>query len=101
EAMHEQFGDWLLAVAGYNTGEGNVERALKRAQAAHSRAVFWGNSQYLPAETQAYVPRLLAVRQLVSDPLKYGISLPAVTNSRPFAVVDTRGPIQNALDGRA
>ena len=97
EAMHEQFGDWLLAVAGYNTGEGNVERALKRAQAAHKSADFWGISQYLPAETQAYVPRLLAVRQLVSDPLKYGISLPAVTNSRRFAVVDTGSQIDMAL----
>jgi peptidoglycan lytic transglycosylase D len=97
EAMHEQFGDWLLAVAGYNTGEGNVERALKRAQAAGKAGDFWGISQYLPAETQAYVPRLLAVRQLVSDPLKYGISLPAVTNSRRFAVVDTGSQIDMAL----
>jgi peptidoglycan lytic transglycosylase D len=97
EAMHEQFGDWLLAVAGYNTGEGNVERALKRAQAAGKSGDFWGISQYLPTETQAYVPRLLAVRQLVSDPLKYGISLPAVTNSRRFAVVDTGSQIDMAL----
>jgi len=97
EAMHEEFGDWLLAVAGYNTGEGNVERAIKRAQAAHKPADFWGISQYLPAETQAYVPRLLAVRQLVSDPVKYGISLPAVTNSRQFAVVDTGSQIDMAL----
>ena len=97
EAMHEQFGDWLLAVAGYNTGEGNVERALKRAQAAGKSGDFWSISQYLPAETQTYVPRLLAVRQLVSDPLKYGISLPAVTNSRRFAVVDTGSQIDMAL----
>jgi membrane-bound lytic murein transglycosylase D len=97
EAMHEQFGDWLLAVAGYNTGEGNVERALKRAQAAGKSGDFWSISQYLPAETQAYVPRLLAVRQLVSDPLKYGVSLPAVTNSRRFAVVDTGSQIDMAL----
>ncbi len=97
ETMHEQFGDWLLAVAGYNTGEGNVQRALKRAQAAGKSGDFWSISQYLPAETQAYVPRLLAVRQLVSDPLKYGISLPAVTNSRRFAVVDTGSQIDMAL----
>jgi membrane-bound lytic murein transglycosylase D len=97
EAMHEQFGDWLLAVAGYNTGEGNVERALKRAKAAGKPADFWGISQYLPNETQTYVPRLLAVRQLVSDPLKYGVSLPAVTNSRRFAVVDTGSQIDMAL----
>ena len=97
EAMHEEFGDWLLAVAGYNTGEGNVERALKRAQAAGKSGDFWSISQYLPAETQTYVPRLLAVRQLVSDPLKYGISLPAVTNARRFSVVDTGSQIDMAL----
>ena len=97
EAMHEQFGDWLLAIAGYNTGEGNVERARRRAQAAGKSGDFWSISQYLPAETQTYVPRLLAVRQLVSDPLKYGISLPAVTNSRRFAVVDTGSQIDMAL----
>ncbi len=97
EAMHDQFGDWLLAIAGYNTGEGNVERALKRAQAAGKSGDFWSISQYLPAETQSYVPRLLAVRELVSDPLKYGVSLPAVTNSRRFAVVDTGSQIDMAL----
>jgi len=97
EAMHEEFGDWLLAIAGYNTGEGNVERALKRAQAAGKSGDFWSISQYLPAETQTYVPRLLAVRQLVSDPLRYGISLPAVTNSRRFEVVDTGSQIDMAL----
>ena len=57
EAMHEQFGDWLLAIAGYNAGEGNVERARKRAQAAGKSGDFWSISQYLPAETQTYVPR--------------------------------------------
>jgi membrane-bound lytic murein transglycosylase D len=97
EAMHEQFDDWLLAIAGYNAGEGNVERARRRAQAAGKSGDFWSISQYLPAETQTYVPRLLAVRQLVADPLKYGISLPAVTNSRRFAVVDTGSQIDMAL----
>jgi membrane-bound lytic murein transglycosylase D len=97
EAMHEQFGDWLLAIAGYNTGEGNVERALKKAEAAGKSGDFWSISQYLPAETRTYVPRLLAVRQLVSDPLKYGVSLPALTNERRFAVVDTGSQIDMAL----
>ena len=97
EQMHEEFGDWLLAVAGYNTGEGNVERALRRAQAAGKTGDFWGIRGYLPAETQTYVPRLLAVRELVSDPLKYGVSLPALTNQRRFAVVDIGSQIDMAL----
>ncbi|HUL82961.1 MAG TPA: LysM peptidoglycan-binding domain-containing protein [Gammaproteobacteria bacterium] len=97
EAMHEEFGDWLLAVAGYNTGEGNVERAVARAKAAGKPQDFWGIRGYLPNETQAYVPRLLAVRELVADPLKYGVSLPALTNERRFAVVDIGSQIDMAL----
>jgi membrane-bound lytic murein transglycosylase D len=97
EAMHEEFGDWLLAVAGYNTGEGNVERALHRAEAAGKPRDFWSIRGYLPTETQAYVPRLLAVRELVSDPVKYGVSLPALTNERRFAVVDIGSQIDMAL----
>ena len=97
EEMHEEFGDWLLAVAGYNTGEGNVERALRRAQAAGKPTDFWGIRGYLPAETQTYVPRLLAVRELVGDPLKYGVSLPSITNERRFVVVDVGSQIDMAL----
>ena len=97
EQMHEEFGDWLLAVAGYNAGEGNVERALRRARAAGKSGDFWSVKGYLPAETRTYVPRLLAVRELVADPLKYGLSLPEVTNERRFAVVDTGSQIDMAL----
>ena len=65
----EQFdGDWLLAVAGYNSGEGNVARALKKAAAAGKPQDFWGIKSYLPAETRTYVPRLLAIAELVGNP---------------------------------
>ncbi|HSC16761.1 MAG TPA: transglycosylase SLT domain-containing protein, partial [Gammaproteobacteria bacterium] len=61
EDLHRQFdGDWLLAVAGYNSGEGNVARALRKAAAAGKPQDFWGIKNYLPAETRTYVPRLLA-----------------------------------------
>jgi len=96
--MHEQFGgDWLLAVAGYNSGEGNVERALRRAETDGKPKDFWGIRSYLPAETRTYVPRLLAVRELVADPLKYGIALPPLTNEPHFAVVETGSQIDMAL----
>jgi membrane-bound lytic murein transglycosylase D len=98
EDLHEQFnGDWLLAVAGYNSGEGNVARALKRAAADGKPQDFWGIRSYLPAETRTYVPRLLAVRELVADPLKYGIVLPPLANEASFSVVDTGGQIDMAL----
>lgn len=98
ERLHEQFnGDWLLAVAGYNSGEGNVARALKRAAAESRPQDFWGVKAYLPAETRTYVPRLLAVAALVADPEAHGVSLPAVPNEARFAVVETGGQIDMAL----
>jgi membrane-bound lytic murein transglycosylase D len=97
-AMHDQFGgDWLLAVAGYNSGEGNVVRALRRAEADGKPKDFWGIKSYLPAETRTYVPRLLAVRDLVADPVKYGIALPPLANDAQFAVVETGSQIDMAL----
>jgi membrane-bound lytic murein transglycosylase D len=98
EALNKEFdGDWLLAVAGYNSGEANVERAIKRAAAAKKPTDFWGIKNYLPAETRTYVPRLLAVCDLVAHPERYGITLPEIPNQARFAVVSTGGQIDMAL----
>jgi membrane-bound lytic murein transglycosylase D len=98
QQLHAQFdGDWLLAVAGYNSGEGNVERALKKAAAAKRPQDFWGIKSYLPAETRTYVPRLLAVAGLVATPAEFGITLPELRNEAQFAVVETGGQIDVAL----
>jgi membrane-bound lytic murein transglycosylase D len=101
EHLHEQFdGDWLLAVAGYNSGEGNVARALKRAAAAGKTQDFWGIKNYLPAETRTYVPRLLAIAELVGNPAAFGVTLPELRNEARFAVVETGGQIDMALAAR-
>jgi membrane-bound lytic murein transglycosylase D len=101
EQLHEQFnGDWLLAVAGYNSGEGNVARALKKAAAAGKGQDFWGIKSYLPAETRTYVPRLLAIAALVGDPAANGVTLPELRNEARFAVVETGGQIDMALAAR-
>src|SRR5688572_2240307 len=98
EDLHRQFdGDWLLAVAGYNSGEGNVARALKKAAAAGKPQDFWGVKNYLPAETRTYVPRLLAIAELVGNPEAFDITLPELTNEQRFAVVATGGQIDMAL----
>lgn len=98
ELLHKQFdGDWLLAVAGYNSGPGNVSRALKRAAAANKGSDFWSIRPYLPRETRTYVPRLLAMRALVAEPEQYGITLPEIANEPYFAVVDTGGQIDMTL----
>jgi membrane-bound lytic murein transglycosylase D len=98
EDLNRQFnGDWLLAVAGYNSGEGNVARALKKAAAAGKPQDFWGIKNYLPAETRTYVPRLLAIAELVGDPAALGVTLPELRNESRFAVVETGGQIDMAL----
>jgi len=98
QSLHEMFdGDWLLAVAGYNSGEGNVTRALRRARNADEPTHFWHIKRYLPRETRTYVPRLLAIAQLVADPAAHDIELPALTDTPYFAVVETGGQIDMAL----
>jgi membrane-bound lytic murein transglycosylase D len=98
QSLHALFGgDWLLAVAGYNSGEGNVLRALQRAKAAGEPADFWGIRRYLPPETRTYVPRLIAVRTLVAEPEAHGIALPEVPNAPYFSIVETGGQIDMAL----
>jgi membrane-bound lytic murein transglycosylase D len=98
EDLNRQFdGDWLLAVAGYNSGEGNVARALKKAAAAGKPQDFWGIKNYLPPETRTYVPRLLAIAALVGNPEAFGVTLPELSNEPRFAVVETGGQIDMAL----
>jgi membrane-bound lytic murein transglycosylase D len=98
ELLHAQFGgDWLLAVAGYNSGEGNVARAISRAEADGRPTDFWGIRQDLPAETAAYVPKLLAIRDLVADPAAFELELPEIEDAPYFAAVPTDGQIDIAL----
>ncbi len=93
QRLHRMFdGDWLLAIAAYNSGEGNVRRAVRRAGAG---STFW--ELRLPRETEAYVPRLLALARLVAAPQDFGISLPYVADQPYFAVVETGSQIDLAL----
>lgn len=84
-------GDWLLAVAAYNCGEGCVGRAVKRNQSLGLPADYW-NLQ-LPGETMNYVPRLLALAQIVSSPEQYGILLPELNDEPYFAQVTIKRPL--------
>jgi membrane-bound lytic murein transglycosylase D len=91
-ALHDMFdGDWLQAIAAYNCGEGNVARAIRRNQAAHKKTDFWNLK--LPAETRSYVPRLLAMRDIVANPEKYGLSIEGMPDIPYFAKVETGGQI--------
>src|SRR5579872_2813541 len=96
QSLHDEFnGDWLLAIAAYNCGEAAVERAVEINRAKGKPIDFW--SLRLPKETQAYVPKLLAMRRLVLDPEKYDISISPIPNQPYFTRVDTRGQIDLKL----
>ena len=86
-------GDWLLSLAAYNAGEGTVSRAIERNQRLGLPTDYW-NLQ-LPKETQDYVPKLLALSQIVMAPEAYGIDLHPIANEPYFEVVNLK---QERLD---
>lgn len=94
-------GDWLLSIAAYNCGEGAVRRARAKAVANGKGTDFWSIRPYLPRETQAYVPRLLAVAAAVRDPKQFGLSLEPVANKPYFDVVKLRGQLDLAVAAKA
>lgn len=77
--MHRHFrGNWFLAIASYNTGAGKVGRAIKKSNTYIGTANFWDLD--LPRETELYVPKLIALRDIVLNPSSYGIKLPSLKN---------------------
>lgn len=91
--MHN--GDWQLAIASYNFGGGNVRRAIARNRALGRNTDFFSLS--MPAETRAYVPKLIALARLVRNPAAYGVSLPYIPDAPYFRVVQTGGPVDLRL----
>jgi membrane-bound lytic murein transglycosylase D len=85
--LHDMFGDWYLALAAYNWGEGNVQRAIARNQAAGLPTDY--ASLRMPNETRNYVPKLQAVKNIVMNPQVYGLSLPSIPNHPYFVSVTT------------
>jgi membrane-bound lytic murein transglycosylase D len=92
QALHDQFGDWLLAIAAYNVGELGVQRAIDYNQAHGKPTDFWHLN--LPAETRAYVPKLLAMKRLMAEPERYGLDFAPIPNEPYFAVIETGSQLQ-------
>lgn len=91
-ALQREFkGDWLLALAAYNSGAGTVRKAIRKNRRKGLGTDFWSLS--LPKETRAYVPKLLALAKLVKKPEQYGITLKPIANQPYFAVANTGGQI--------
>jgi soluble lytic murein transglycosylase-like protein len=83
--LRSHFGDWLLALAAYNCGQGTVDAAIASNRAAGLGTDYW--SLNLPAETMDYVPRLLAVAHIFANPSGYGLRLSPLHNEPYFTRV--------------
>ena len=83
--LHDQFGDWQLALAAYNWGQGNVLRAIKRNQAAGLPTDY--DSLRMPDETRNYYPKLQAVKNIVRQPEAFALALPPLRNHPYFVSV--------------
>ena len=95
QKLHTDFGDWQLALAAYNSGEGTVGRAIKHNQEIGMPTDFWSLS--LPKETTKYVPKFMAIAHLLNEPAEYNITLNTIEDTPFFTVVNTGSQIDLAL----
>lgn len=91
EDLHRRFDDWSLALAAYNAGGGTVSKAIRKGRTKDFFAL------RLPRETQAYVPRLLAISAIVANPEAFDIELPPVENMNPLKEVTLPSPFDVAV----
>ena len=98
QKLHNMFGDWHLALAAYNWGQGNVRRAIERNQAAGLGTGYLDIN--MPAETRNYVPKLQAVKNIISSPQAHGTVLPLIENHPFFDTVDIRHDIDVEVAAR-
>ncbi|OAM26794.1 lytic murein transglycosylase [Eikenella longinqua] len=94
--LHNMFGDWSLALAAYNWGEGNVSRAVNRTRNQGLEPIY--ENLNMPNETRNYVPKLLAVRNLVNNPQVFGLNLSNIENKPYFQAINIESPMDiNAI----
>jgi membrane-bound lytic murein transglycosylase D len=97
--LNERFdGDWLLALAAYNCGEGCVSRAIKRNAAAGKPTDYWHLK--LPRETRRYVPKLIAIARLIDRADELNVDLAELPNEPYFEIVSIEGQIELAKAAR-
>lgn len=94
--LRDEFnGDWMLALAAYNSGGGNVQKAIRKNQRKHKPTDFF--SLDLPPETQYYVPKLLALKKLINNPFMYNVQLARIDDAPYFERIDIDSQIDLAL----
>jgi membrane-bound lytic murein transglycosylase D len=96
--IYEMHGDWHLALASYNWGEGAVKRAIAKNRKAGKKTDY--SSLRMPRETRLYVPRLQALKNIVRDPQRYGFDLDPIPNEPYFALVTETPDIDIQLAAR-
>jgi len=95
QALSKRFnGDWLLALAAYNSGAGTVSKAIRRNKRRGLKTDFW--SLKLPKETESYAPKLVAIAKIIESPEKYGIHLDPIPDKPAFKIVPLVGQIDLA-----
>lgn len=95
EKLHVMFGTWELALAAYNAGEGTVQRAIERNRKKGLPTDY--QSLSLPAETRNYVPKLQAVKNIVSNPEQYGLIIDPIPDQPYFTTVEAPAKIDASL----
>lgn len=95
QKLHGMFGTWDLALAAYNAGEGTVQRAIDRNRKQGLPTDY--QSLSLPAETKNYVPKLQAIKNIVTDPEKFGLKINSIPNKPYFTRVTSPKQIDAKL----
>lgn len=88
-------GNWNHAIAAYNSGGGRISSAIRKNQKAGKATDFF--SLDLPTETTGYVPKLLAVADIIANQEKYGITIPAIANKPVLELVDPQEQLDLAI----
>ncbi len=95
QQLHARFGDWHLALAAYNWGQGNINRAITRNQKAGEPTGY--TDLTMPAETRLYVPKLQAVKNIIARPEAFNTTLPLIGNHPFFDTVTLERDMDVAL----
>lgn len=99
EYLHKKFdGDWLHALAAYNTGEGRVFRAIRSNEKKGKPTDFW--SLRLPKETSGYVPKLIAIADVLKNRDKYGVEFKPIANKPAVKVINPEVQMELAVAAR-
>lgn len=94
QRLHGMFGDWQLALAAYNWGQGNVMRAMERNRRAGKPTDYLALGARMPQETREYVPKLQAVKNILLDPGSFALTLPVIADEPYFLSV----PVERDID---